>query len=438
MTEERPMMRTHARRDVLQIAAASAVALALPQRASAAGPGTVSGGGVSGPLQSAGALALSPDNVLFVGDIAAAAVHAFTLRAADLTPQTGVELGNFHNFEGHDLVRGLDVKLAALLGTTYDKIVVNDMVVHQPTEQVIISVERGRSTDALPAIVKVNHGELEVLDLSRIRHSQIGIPHEPAASAMMEFYHQRTFAITDIKYYNGEIIVTGVSNQRFASTLHRIPYPFNARMATSTVEIWHPVHGEWETRAPIIRHLIKEIQGEPHLFAVYGCTPLVRFPLNALKDGAHVRGDVIGQLGYGANPLDMLTFNNPFDKKEYLLVTIDTRSATQIAVLDLATAKPGPTGGPIVFTPSGLGSTQGLLPIIAYNFAILNPKWAVEIHRHPRTGYRLDISTLALPYCFERRDGMAEMNWPNGPDPFHYREHRSEIDYVGKMWPVGQ
>ena len=152
---------------------------------------------------------------------------------------------------------------------------------------------------------------------------------------MLEFDPQRTFAITDVKYYNGEIFVTGVSNQRFASTLHRIPYPFNAQMATCTVEIWHPVHGEFETRAPIIRQLIREVHGEPYLFAVYGCTPLVRFPLAALKDGAHVRGDAIGELGYGSNPLDMLTFSDPFDHKEYLLVTIDVRSASRIAVVDL-------------------------------------------------------------------------------------------------------
>ena len=48
------------------------------------------------------------------------------------------------------------------------------------------------------------------------------------------------------------------------------------------------------------RRVIREIRGEPHLFAVYGCTPLVRFPLAALKDGAHVRGDTIGELGTGA------------------------------------------------------------------------------------------------------------------------------------------
>jgi hypothetical protein len=387
--------------------------------------------GKSGPLQSAGVLTFGPDDVLFVGDIRGGSVHAFTLRASDVTAQSDVELGNFHNFEGRDLLRGLDLKLAALLGTTYDKIVINDMAVHQPSQQIFISVERGRSADAIPAIVKVNHGQLEILEMNDIPHAQVAIPDEPTPEAMLEFDTQRSFAITDIKYYNGEIFVSGVSNQRFASTLHRIPYPFNAQAATCTVEIWHPVHGEFETRAPIIRQLIREVQGEPYLFAVYGCTPLVRFPLASLKDGAHVRGDVIGELGYGANPLDMLSFADPFDHKEYLLVTIDTRSASRIAVLDLAAAKPEPTGGQIDFGPGGLGRTQGLLPINAEHFALLNPKWAVQIHRHPRTGYRLDISSLMVPYFFERRDGMSEMNWPDGPDPFQYRDHRDEISRGG-------
>lgn len=427
----------HSRRDVLRFAAASGIGLALPgDGLSAVSDAPVVDTGVSGPLRSAGVLTFGPENVLFVGDMTGAAVHAFALRAKDLTSQTDVELGNFHNFEGRDLVAGLDQKLAALLGTTYDKIAVNDLVIHQPTEQIFLSVERGRSTDALPAIVKVNHGKLEVLDLDDIPHSQVGIPNEPDEKAMLEFEPQRTFAITDLKYYKGEVFVTGVSNQRFASTLHRIPYPFNTQMATCTVEIWHPTHGQFETRAPIIRQLIRELQGEAYLFAVYGCTPLVRFPLASLKDGAHVRGDVIGELGYGANPLDMLTFTDPFDKKEYLLVTIDNRSASRIAVLDLAAAKPEPTGGPIDFGPGGLGKTQGLLPIKADHFAILNSKWAVQVWRHRKTGYRLDISSLALPYCFERRDGMSEMNWPNGPDPFHYREHRNEIDYVGRLGSV--
>lgn len=197
------------RRDFLRGAAISTVGLALSgydSRGSDSAVTEASGAGLphsAGPLRSAGVLAFGPGNVLFVGDITGAAVHAFALREKDLTPQTDVALGNFHNFEGRDLVRGLDQKLAAFFGTTYDNVVVNDLVVHQPSQQIFLSVERGRGTDAVPAIVKVNHGNLEVLDLNSIPHSKVAIPNEPDDKAMLEFEPQRTYAITDVKYYKG-------------------------------------------------------------------------------------------------------------------------------------------------------------------------------------------------------------------------------------------
>lgn len=424
------------RRAFLRAGSTSALMLALSGPALAGQDKTIGEAGRSasprsaGPLRSAGALEFGPDNVLFVGDITGAAVHAFALRESDLTSQADVEVGNFQNFEGRDLVVGVDRKLAALFGTTVEHIVINDMAIHQPSRQIFMSVERGRGPDAIPAIVKVNHGKLELLELERIAHTHVGIPNEPDPKARLEFEPQRVYAITDVKYYNGEVFVTGISNQRFASTLYRIPYPFDSHLATCTVEIWHPTHGEFETRAPIIRQLIREMQGRPYLFAVYGCTPLVRFDLNALKDGAHVRGDTIGELGYGSNPLDMLIYTDPFDHKDYLLVTIDVRSASRIEATELASAQPEPTGGPIDFGPGGLGRTQRDLPIRAEHFAILDPRWAVAIWRHPKTSYRLDIGTLMVPYFFDRRLGMAEMNWPEGPDPFHYRDHRNEIDHA--------
>ena len=425
----------HSRRDALGLGAMSGVGLVLAgsflgAEASQAAPLKSPMPLLAGPLRSAGAMTFGPGDVLFVGDIMGSAVHAFALRGTDLTPQTGVLLGNFHNFEGATLVQGLDLRLAALLGTTYDNVVINDMVVHQPTQQIFLSVERGRGADVIPAIVKVNRGRLELLKLDGIPHSKVSIPDEPNETARLEFEPQQVYAITDVKYYNDEIFVTGISNHRFASTLYRIPYPFNGQKATTTVEIWHPVHGEFETRAPIVRQLILDVGGEPYLFGVYGCTPLVRFPLAALKDGAHVRGDTIGELGYGSNPVDMLTFNSPFDHKDYLLVTIDVRGGMQIGVAELGTAPPEPTGGAIDFGPGGLGKTQRELPIRTEHMAILNPRWGVAIWRHPKTAYRVDLGTLMSPYFFDRRFGMSEMNWPDGPDPFQYREHRNEVDRV--------
>jgi hypothetical protein len=151
-------------------------------------------------------LTFGADNVLFVADIVGARIHAFALREKDLTSQRDVISRNFHNFEGRDHVIGLDQKMAALFGTTIDKIVINDMAVHQPTEQIFLSVERGRATDAIPAIVRVNHGQLEILDLDSIPHSQVSIPNQPDSNAMLEFDPQQMYAITDVKYYKGEIL----------------------------------------------------------------------------------------------------------------------------------------------------------------------------------------------------------------------------------------
>jgi hypothetical protein len=106
---------TNTRRALLGAFGLAAAASALPEAAKAQSSN-------SGPLKSAGVLAFGADNVLFVGDIAGAAVHAFALRETDVTSQADVEVGNFHNFEGRDLVRDLDQKLAALFGTTVSNI----------------------------------------------------------------------------------------------------------------------------------------------------------------------------------------------------------------------------------------------------------------------------------------------------------------------------
>ena len=212
--------------------------------------------------------------------------------------------------------------------------------------------------------------------------------------------------------------MTGLSNERFSSTLSRIPFPFDGRVSISTTEIWHSPHGQFETRAPIVRGVIHERNVEPFYYAVYACTPLVRFPLSALTNGAHVRGDTIGELGYGNNPLDMLIFKNPIDDHEYLLVTHDLRSASRVAVVDLPQAVPMPVDVPKNFGPDGV--KQFPMPLRTEHIAILNERWAVALYRHPTTPNRLDLHSFALPYLFTREDGIVEMNFPGAADPFGY------------------
>lgn len=48
------------------------------------------------------------------------------------------------------LIEGIDRKLAALLGTSPDQIVINNLLVHRPSKQIFLSTHRGRGPDAAP------------------------------------------------------------------------------------------------------------------------------------------------------------------------------------------------------------------------------------------------------------------------------------------------
>ena len=116
----------------------------------------------------------------------------------------------------------------------------------------------------------------------------------------------RTLTIVDMKFHNGELFVSGISNEEFASTLRRIPYPFTGRASESKIRIYHIAHTRYETRAPIRAMQFGMVDGQDTLIAAYTCSPLVLIPVAELKDGAKVTGRTIGDMGNG-QPLSMVT-----------------------------------------------------------------------------------------------------------------------------------
>lgn len=367
-------------------------------------------------LQSAGTLEFGDKNVLFVGDSRAAVVHAFELRDSDLTSQENVDYGNGKNFLARDLISNVDEKLAAFLGTKVDQISINDLVVHRPTKQILMSVSRGLGPDAKPVIVKINKGKFEILELSAIPHSQLAIENAPTDAKLSFGQSQRSLTITDIAYWNGEIFVAGVSNEEFASKLRRAKYPFQSKFATTSVEIWHAVHAQFETRAPIVTQLIRKINGKDYLIAAYTCTPLVRIPLEDIKPNAKIRGTMIGELGYGNTPIDMITFKHAFDKQDYLLVTHNSRNGTRIALTDIPKAKPMPVNSPKNYGPAGI--KQISVPVSGMlQTSKLDDNWAVVIRQHPNKAGRVDLRSMPLPLYFDRSEHIVEMNWPGYKRP---------------------
>ena len=205
-------------------------------------------------LQSAGALEFGDDNVLFVGDREAGLVHAFDFEEGTFDDQSDFVLGRAVTFEGRNIVKDIDAKLGSLLGIDPSEVLINDLVVHPPTKQLVLSVHRGTGPDAEALLFKVDQGELEQLDLEAAEHTAIDVGTvDPDAS--LEFGQKiQNYAITDIEYYDGEIFVAGVSGDDFSSTIRRAGYPFEGEASLTYTEIWHAVHAQFETRAPALAY----------------------------------------------------------------------------------------------------------------------------------------------------------------------------------------
>lgn len=306
----------------------------------------------SSPFEYASALTFGPDGILYIGDSGAGRVYAWK-------PPESV---NPAARAGYNL-KEVDAQLAALLGTTPRNLRIRDMAVHPKTKEVYLALGRVTDGSYASALAVVNQtGAPRLLEVGPTVGS-VKIPFSPAVD--FEFYGEvpaRDLSITDIQYFDGRLYVAGLSNADFASSLWVVPVPFEDEVVTTTVEIYHAVHDQKETRAPIRAMTIRELNGEPHLVAAYTCTPLVVFPLSALDKGGHVLGKTIGELGYGNTPVDLITFTGSDAQQqplEVLFVSHKNQAAQVIGVAALEEAARGAgLSQPVMLQKVDLGASS--------------------------------------------------------------------------------
>jgi len=261
-------------------------------------------------LKSAGPLAFGPDNVLFVGDTASAAIFAIDTGSRSKSTRTPQN------------INAINQKIASLLGTDSQQILINDMAVNPASGEIFFSVSRGKGPSGLPALVRLNNdGKLEEFPLKSVKFSKVTLPNPSVKS--------RVQSITDLAYVDGRVIVAGLSNEDFASTLRAIPFPFSQADRGAGVEIYHGAHGKVETHAPVRTFTTLAIGGQQSILAAYTCTPLVQFPLSDLKAGAKVKGKTIAELGNRNTPLDMISYKK--DGKEWLLISNTSRGVMKLS-----------------------------------------------------------------------------------------------------------
>ena len=292
--------------------------------------------GVTPEFKHIGKLAFGPDGVIFVADGQDVSITALHLAQQMASGAPGTKD-----------VPAIDQTIAALLGIDVTNLLITDMVVDPKTRNTYISVMRGLGASAMPVLLRVDGaGTIEVISFDQVRYSRIGVPNPPPAETPLVLADGRSIPVTNypdevdpqgligvqtithMAFIDGQLYVSGLSNEEFASKMRVIPYPFATADEGTSVEIYHGSHGQLETFSPVFTFVPYEIDGEPSIVASYLCTPLVTFPISAFKPGSKVQGTTIAEFGNRNRPIDMIVYQK--GGQDFILLSNNQRGVMKV------------------------------------------------------------------------------------------------------------
>ncbi len=282
-------------------------------------------------------LAFGPDGILFVADSLGARIFALDLN--DKTP-----LANPPKMEINDL----EGKLAGLIGADARDVLIHDMAVNPISKNTYITVSRGRRAftkqfqlpnDVANAGVLLRitpAGDIQEVHLENVKHSYVDLSNPINDTVNEEFKTSkaRVDAVSDMVFADGKLIVSGLSNEEFSSTMRIYPFPFDGHGSATSLEIYHGSHGKFETSSPVRSFIPVRVNCKPSILASYLCTPLVVFPMDALQNGKHVKGTTIAELGSGNYPIDMVSYD--YKGKQYVMIVNTTRGVMMLNIDELS------------------------------------------------------------------------------------------------------
>jgi hypothetical protein len=280
-----------------------------------------------GPVaaKSLGQMAFGPNNVLFVGDNDAGAIHAIQIEDAG-------KPGGAINIDG------IDTKVAQALGVAVTDIALADMAVHPVSHNVYLTVRRGAGADMKWILLRVTASAtnpIEEVPLDNVKFSTASIANVPASTSGGR--NPRNAAITDIAFADGKVWVAGLSNEEFSSAFRQLAYPFGGSQQSTSLEIYHWAHKKSETQSPVMTFTPVTINGKLNMVAAYTCTPLVAFDASGLANGQKVLGRTVADLGAGNAPYDIVAYTT--GGQDYVLVANRNHAMMKVSVADIATGK---------------------------------------------------------------------------------------------------
>jgi hypothetical protein len=376
--------------------AAAAATLAADANAQPARPSKVA---------SVSAMTLAPDGRLVVADWRMGALHALTLPALAAAKEASFNVAD------------LTSRLAGAYGVDEAAVRVTAAAMHGASQTAILALALGRTVDAPVAIALVgSDGAVTRLDVDAAISASQPLGDAPGDAALWGHQPARGLMVTDIKAFGGELIVAGLTGATFSSTLRRVAYPFSGSVATAQVEMYHAVHNQIETRAPVRAFSIIDVEGEPTMLAAYTCTPLVTVPMKDLTDGAKARGKTIAELGFGNTPLDVVPFaiRHQGQTSNWVLVANSAKAAELIRLEDIVAAAKAEGLSQPVKAPFQQHAGVKSLPMPITNVQRIldqGPQFLTALRRDPASG-QLQLVSLRKGAFFRLSDFVNEYDLP--------------------------
>ncbi len=293
-------------------------------------------------IQSISTMEFGPEGILFLGDALSGQITAIDTK--DMVANNTTEGIKIEDLQG---------KLAAMMGTTPDNVIIHDLAVNPISQTPYLAVSKGNRKELgfwrLPndvsqasMIIKINaDGSMQEFSMDKVAFSQTTLSGliDPEKGETYRKSSLRVDAITDMVYHEGKVYVTGLSNEEFSSSMRIVEFPFNDQVRAASLEVYHAAHGAYETNAPVRTFVPYIREGASHMITAYTCTPLATFPMDKFKDGALIKSKTVAEFGAGNIPMDMIVYKK--GEKDYLMISNSTRNLMRVDLDDVFNMEEG-------------------------------------------------------------------------------------------------
>lgn len=248
-------------------------------------------------IASIDAITLASDGVLLIADGKSSRIVA--IKTGDTQPVSGAA----------PHVSNVIHEIAARVGVSDKSVEIGGIAVNPVSSRIYLLVKNLEARKNL--ILAVNpDGQIAPVNVTNAAYASVALPGQDAGAPR----------VTEMSWAGDRLVCSARTSEEFAAKVLVIAAPLGSASAENMIsaETYHVSHKKWETRAPLTAIFPIEENGKKYIVGGLGCTPIVKYSIDSIQNGANVKGESMLELGSGNRPIDMFEYTK--DGKSSVIV----------------------------------------------------------------------------------------------------------------------